>query len=128
MLAQFKVVKIVDVSVMPTGMLLGRFNLPGNSPESEIQIERKMYWSLGSNVMEPGLQYIGAHQIFVLQNRLVGQKYSFVSVKPLISDISNDEEDSNVNKSFMNNSSDTESSHSSDFGDLLKPKKRRTHK
>ena len=42
MLAQFKVVKIVDVSVMPTGMLLGRFNLPGNSPESEIQIERKM--------------------------------------------------------------------------------------
>ena len=41
MLAQFKVVKIVDVSVMPTGMLLGRFNLPGNSPESEIQIERK---------------------------------------------------------------------------------------
>ena len=48
--------------------------------------------------------------------------------KPLISDISNDEEDSNVNKSFMNNSSDTESSHSSDFGDLLKPKKRRTHK
>ena len=42
MLAQFKVVKIVDVSVMPTGMLLGRFNLPGNSPESEIQIERKI--------------------------------------------------------------------------------------
>ena len=41
MLAQFKVVKIVDVSVMPTGMLLGRSNLPGNSPESEIQIERK---------------------------------------------------------------------------------------
>ena len=38
------------------------------------------------------------------------------------------EADSNVNKSFMNNSSDTESSHSSDFGDLLKPKKRRTHK
>ena len=31
-----------------------------------------MYWSLGSNIMEPGLQYIGAHQIFVLQNRLVG--------------------------------------------------------
>ena len=48
--------------------------------------------------------------------------------QPLISDISNDEEDSNVNKSFMNNSSGTESSHSSDFGDLLKPKKRRTHK
>ena len=24
-----------------------------------------------------GLQYIGAHQIFVLQNRLVGLKYSF---------------------------------------------------
>ena len=27
--------------------------------------------------MEPGLQYIGAYPIFVLQNRLVGQKYSF---------------------------------------------------
>ena len=27
--------------------------------------------------MEPGLQYIGAHQIFVLQNRLVCLKYSF---------------------------------------------------
>ena len=78
--------------------------------------------------MEPRLQYIGAYQIFVLQNRLVGQKYSFVSVKPLISDISNDEEDSNVNKSFMNNSSGTESSLSNEFGDLLEPKKRRTHK
>ena len=41
MLAQFKVVKIVDVSVMPTGMLLGRSNLPGNSPESEIQLKEK---------------------------------------------------------------------------------------
>ena len=36
-----------------------------------------IYWSLGSNIMEPGLQYIGAHQIFVLQNRLLGQNYSF---------------------------------------------------
>ena len=36
-----------------------------------------IYWSLGSNIMEPGLQYIGADQIFVLQNRLVGLKYSF---------------------------------------------------
>ena len=36
-----------------------------------------MYWSLGSNIMEPGLQYIGAYQIFVLQNRLVGLKYFF---------------------------------------------------
>ena len=37
-----------------------------------------IYWSLGSNIMEPGLQYIGAHQIFLLHNRLVGQKYFFV--------------------------------------------------
>ena len=31
----------------------------------------------GSNIMEPRLQYIGAHQIFFLHNRLVGQKYFF---------------------------------------------------
>ena len=47
MLAHFKVVNIVDVSVLPTGMLLGRFNLPGNSPESEIQIERKKCYLWG---------------------------------------------------------------------------------
>ena len=29
----------------------------------------------GSNIMVPGLQYIGAHQVFVLQNRLVCLKY-----------------------------------------------------
>ena len=58
-----------------------------------------------------------------------GLKTKRASPRPLISDISNDEEESNVNKSFMNNSpEDTESSNSSDFGELLKPKKRRTHK
>ena len=36
-----------------------------------------IYWSLGSNIMEPGLQYIGAHQTFVIQNRLVCLKYFF---------------------------------------------------
>ena len=36
-----------------------------------------LYWSLGSNIMEPGLQYIGAHQIFVIQNRLLCLKYFF---------------------------------------------------
>ena len=73
------------------------------------------------------LLYIGAHQIFFLHNRLFNQNYffPFTSIycgKILNAKITND------NKSFMNNSSDTESSHSSDFGDLLKPKKRRTHK
>ena len=31
----------------------------------------------GSNILEPRLQYIGAHQTFVIQNRLVCLKYFF---------------------------------------------------
>ena len=36
----------------------------------------------GSNIMEPRLQYIGAHQICFLHNRLVNQKY-FFAITPM---------------------------------------------